>query len=63
MPEMRDPTDHEHRPQEKPPALGTFPSDLEVEVCRCEARRFAYLDGDPMTGWFIWPSRSKQNAI
>ena len=53
--------DHEHRPAEKPPTLGTFPN--EVEVCRCGARRFAYLDGEPMTDWFLWPIKSKPNAI
>ena len=63
MPEMHEPGDHQHRPAEKPPALGTFPNEFELEVCVCGARRFAYLDGEPATGWFIWPSKSKPNAI
>ena len=63
MPEIHDPTDHEHRPQEKPPQLGTFPSDLEVQVCRCGARRFAYLDGESATGWFIWARKSKRSSL
>ena len=63
MPGKHEPGDHEHRAAEKPPALGTFTSDLEVQVCRCGARRFAYLDGEPMPGWFIWASRTKRSCI
>ena len=63
MPEIHDPTDHQHRPAEKPPALGTFPNEFELEVCVCGARRFAYLDGEPATGWFIWARKSKRSSI
>ena len=49
LPEMHEPGDHQHRPAEKPPALGTFPNEFELEVCVCGARQFAYLDGEPAT--------------
>ena len=58
-----EPSDHERRPEEKPPALGTFSNEFELEVCVCGARRFADLSGEPATGWFIWASKSRQNPL
>ena len=55
---IQEPSDHKHRATEKPPALGTFPNQLELEACKCGARRFAYIGGGPATGWFIWASKS-----
>ena len=42
---IQEPSDHKHRATEKPPALGTFPNQLELEACKCGARRFAYIGG------------------
>ena len=63
MLEIHDPGDHKHRAAEKPPALGTFPNEFELEVCVCGARRFAYLDGEPDTGRFIWARKSKKHSL
>ena len=60
---IQEPGDHKHRAAEKPPALGTFPNELEVEVCKCGARRFAHIGSGPASGWFIWASKSKQYPL
>ena len=49
MPGTHEPGDHKHRPAEKPPALGTFPKEFELEVCVRGARRFTNLNGELAT--------------
>ena len=60
---MNEPSDHKHRAAEKRSPPGTFEHKLDTEICSCGARRFAYMSGEPATGWFIWPSRSKTNSL
>ena len=65
LPGKHEPGDHEHRAAEKPPGLGTFPNEFQLQVCVCGARRFTDLNSEPMTddGWFIWASRTKRSCI